>query len=927
MVYLNYKTRREDDPRGKARAYFCAHPQDQAQWLTVLSEEILLLNDCAIYYAGPMVERTPDFMEALKDMNLFIMPVTKRLLTTDNYALKQEFAYAKRKHIPVLPIMLEPGLLPLFSKECGDMQFLDPNEQDATAISYREKLKKFLNETLLNDELIKKVRSAFEAYVFLSYRKQDRSFAQQLMRLIHKNDFCRDIAIWYDEFLTPGEDFNQSIQKALEESDLFVMTVTPQILEPAAGKDKQEDNYIVQKEYPMAKRAGKQILPVEMVKTDKAKLKQKFADMPNSTSGHDTQALAAALGNALRAIALRNPEKSPTHDFFIGLAYLKGIDVEVDHAKAVALIESAANAGVLQAADMMTSLYGSGTGVERSAEKMLVWQRRLLDMRRDAYVKEPSLENGLDLMMDLQALLEFTGELGNVQEKVTLTQELMQTAALVRTRTPDIEVERYWSAAACYLSQRLLDAGQAQQARGLCQNAEKILCEALRQSGVSVTNGRISAAGEVTPVQMILLRDYCTSLCTLADADLALYEQTKLVGYAVEAEDYFNQCYQYLTGEVMKDRYPYNREQRSVIVQRMGNLAKAKGKLTEAVKWYREAVTLDVERAKNAVRDEDFDAFDDLGCSLVTLALANPENVDVFSLMDAVDIWDCLSYLVPEFPMYKERYDELKPYLDQILARRKKDTLFTYEKNLHAVTYKVGNAIEPLRTLVQTRRELAERVRIFAETKKRADQQKRPEDLYYVAACYHQGEVTQKNVNEACRYAIAAADQKHVPALELAAELLKDKDPDAAKRYENTLKKIKEEQELKKWISDTVAKAKRGDAGACMELAEYCKKEAGGWFVSYETKKQFEEEQISWLEKAISYGHEPALSEAAEYYRAHGDKKKAKQYAKKLLRLKNYDGARIMRRLAKTRLGKWYWDKRRQHMRDQYYKRLRKQKR
>jgi hypothetical protein len=139
---------------------------------------------------------------------------------------------------------------------------------------------------------------------------------------------------------------------------------------------------------------------------------------------------------------------------------------------------------------------------------MLVWQRRPLDMRRDAYAKAPNLENGLDLMMDLQALLDFTGDLGNVQEKVELAQELMQTAALVRTRTPDIEVERYWSAAACYLSQRLLDAGQAQQARGLCQNAVNILGKALQQSGVSVTNGRISAASEVTPVQMILLRDY-----------------------------------------------------------------------------------------------------------------------------------------------------------------------------------------------------------------------------------------------------------------------------------------------------------------------------------------------------------------------------------------------------------------------------------
>ena len=45
---------------------------------------------------------------------------------------------------------------------------------------------------------------------------EHRRYAQELMRLIHKNEFCRDIAIWYDEYLTPGEDFNQEIAAALE---------------------------------------------------------------------------------------------------------------------------------------------------------------------------------------------------------------------------------------------------------------------------------------------------------------------------------------------------------------------------------------------------------------------------------------------------------------------------------------------------------------------------------------------------------------------------------------------------------------------------------------------------------------------------------------------------------------------------------------
>ena len=70
--------------------------------------------------------------------------------------------------------------------------------------------------SLVSDEMAEKVRAAFDAYIFLSYRKKDRKYANELMRLIHKNDFCRDIAIWYDEYLVPGEDFNNAITEALK---------------------------------------------------------------------------------------------------------------------------------------------------------------------------------------------------------------------------------------------------------------------------------------------------------------------------------------------------------------------------------------------------------------------------------------------------------------------------------------------------------------------------------------------------------------------------------------------------------------------------------------------------------------------------------------------------------------------------------------
>ena len=200
------------------------------------------------------------------------MPVTTNLLCTANDALDVDFKFAMEHHIPVLPLMQEPGLEELFNKKCGELQFLDKNKIDETAISYEEKLEKYLSSVLIGDELAEKIRAAFNAYVFLSYRKKDRKYAQELMRLIHKNDFCRDITIWYDEFLTPGENFNDSIKDALQKSGLFVLAVTPNLV--------NETNYIMTTEYPMAREEGKPILPAELVPTDREQLFEKYKDIP-----------------------------------------------------------------------------------------------------------------------------------------------------------------------------------------------------------------------------------------------------------------------------------------------------------------------------------------------------------------------------------------------------------------------------------------------------------------------------------------------------------------------------------------------------------------------------------------------------------------------------------------------------------------------
>ena len=74
--------------------------------------------------------------------------------------------------IPILPLMMERGIDQIYSApdKFGERQYIDPLSSDTTAVKYEEKLKKYLDSSLLSGEMMKRIRQAFDAYIFLSYR-------------------------------------------------------------------------------------------------------------------------------------------------------------------------------------------------------------------------------------------------------------------------------------------------------------------------------------------------------------------------------------------------------------------------------------------------------------------------------------------------------------------------------------------------------------------------------------------------------------------------------------------------------------------------------------------------------------------------------------------------------------------------------------
>ena len=169
---MKYKTRGDSSPQGKPRVYITEHPEDVKLYFESITDAVLKLHDCAIFYdEDPEHPEHPEdaenFISDLDRMQLIVLVVTSRYVYGDTLAHNTVFRHAMERHIPVLPILEESGIERDFDRKCGDLQYLDPNARDDTAIPFEEKLKRFLDSVLVGDELAAKVRTAFDAYVFL----------------------------------------------------------------------------------------------------------------------------------------------------------------------------------------------------------------------------------------------------------------------------------------------------------------------------------------------------------------------------------------------------------------------------------------------------------------------------------------------------------------------------------------------------------------------------------------------------------------------------------------------------------------------------------------------------------------------------------------------------------------------------------------
>ncbi len=374
---LKYKTEGLTSPEGKPNVYFCCHPNAFEKVFDSTRGELLYAeNSLAIWYYDPSDGKfdRERLREQFDRMQLFVVYVTKDFLFSENDARTFEFAYALQHRIPILPIINDPDLVNPFYSICGTMDYISKTEaeRDKTKLPYITQLTEFLKRVVIGDELIKRIENEFACSIFLSYRKKDRQQALKLMKTIHEDAVLREAAIWFDDFLVPGEDFNEAIRDKITKSDLFLMSVTPSLLE--------KGNYVADEEYPAAKRLNKDILAVEMVPTDIDDLAAEFRGLEKPIIIDDAERIVEMITDKLLDKIRGRTVITPEHLYLLGMAYFTGTCTEVNREIGYTYLYISAENDYIPAIRKMMDVYALGDGVRRDPEAALTWHAKLMSL-------------------------------------------------------------------------------------------------------------------------------------------------------------------------------------------------------------------------------------------------------------------------------------------------------------------------------------------------------------------------------------------------------------------------------------------------------------------------------------------------------------------------------------------------------------------
>lgn len=332
--------------------------------------------------------------------------------------------YILRKGVPLLPYCMELSCMKNLGEILGDIQVINACSNDKTEIAPDLKFREWLrNLHRVTKEKRLEIEASFRKRVFLSYRKKDRIFVEKIERVIHENEAFEDVAIWYDESLTAGENFNEEIQREIDRCDAAILLITPSILEP---NEFGEMNYVEKYEFPEL-HSKTNIVPIMAKETEMMSLYERFG-LEGYVILEDKEAIYASIAAVLKMVdnCEETRPKDERKEYCLGMAYYMGILVEKDVEHAKKLLSLASQNGILDATAMMSEITANRITDERSIKEAVYWQERYVNhlcMQASSVIEVKTIVTEWKKLIELYVRM---GDSNSVYEKTCNLDEWFQ---------------------------------------------------------------------------------------------------------------------------------------------------------------------------------------------------------------------------------------------------------------------------------------------------------------------------------------------------------------------------------------------------------------------------------------------------------------------------------------------------------------------
>ena len=373
-------------PRGakRDRIYIACHPGQRALARAV-AEDLLPLLTCEICVPkGPELPADEDELRLfLREMSLVVFVVTGDFLCLENEARDAVLRIAASESARMLMVQMESGIESDFNRICGTYHLLNRAGEN-----YAAELAAFVANHVdihrligFNDERLDIRREVFKHSCFISYRKKDRGQMLRLVEEIRRYPGLLDVALWYDDSLVPGEDYNDQIAEGLSRADCVAFVVTPAFLE--------EGNYVLEREYPQAVREGKPLIPVIMEPVDESELHERCPQLGTCIAWDAREGLGDVLA---RATGKQDVMRAPSAAVKAELArdYRDGVRTERNFGLAYRLYAEAAEEGDPWAMARLADDYHTGINVMPDEAKARYWLEKAVAALEELMNKTPA---------------------------------------------------------------------------------------------------------------------------------------------------------------------------------------------------------------------------------------------------------------------------------------------------------------------------------------------------------------------------------------------------------------------------------------------------------------------------------------------------------------------------------------------------------